>query len=47
MSVDNVRVVSGEVVLKEKDVPREYSTPFLKIAIYPLVIFGRHTTAFI
>jgi hypothetical protein len=47
MSVDTVSVVSADVVFEENDEPREYSTPFLKIAMYPLVIFGRHTVAFI
>jgi Na+-transporting methylmalonyl-CoA/oxaloacetate decarboxylase gamma subunit len=41
--VEIVSVVSTEVVDEEKEEPRENSTLFLKIAIYPLVIFGKHT----
>jgi hypothetical protein len=46
MTVEIDKVVSGDVDVDEKDVPREYSTASLKIAIYPLVILGRQTVAF-
>jgi hypothetical protein len=46
MTVDIDNVVLGDVDVDENDVPREYSTPSLKIAIYPLVILGRQTVAF-
>lgn len=43
--VDTLKVVFGDVDVDENDVPLEYSTPFLNMAIYPLVILGRHTVA--
>jgi hypothetical protein len=42
MTVEIDKVVSGDVDVDEKDVPREYSNPSLNIAIY----LGRQTVAF-
>jgi hypothetical protein len=52
MILDTVSVVLGEVVEEENDVPLEISKnpsppPRLKIAIYPLFMFGRQTVPFI